>query len=283
MKILVTGGNGQLGNEIRYLSTNSDYHFIFCDLEEMDLSSTISIQNYLKAQEPEFVISCGAYTAVDKAEDEPELVYRINAEAPKTIAEYCKSNKVRLIHISTDYVFDGEFDRPINEEDQPNPQSVYDQTKLEGETFVQSILNDSYIIRTSWVYSEFGKNFVKTMLRIGSENDEINVVSDQYGSPTWARDLANVILHIVSEISSGNDKPGIYHFSNEGQLSWYDFANEIMKMGQINCKINPIKTDQFPTNAKRPAYGVLDKSKIKSFLNAEIPRWDYSLRNYFNS
>jgi dTDP-4-dehydrorhamnose reductase len=276
MIILVTGANGQLGSEIRYLSSYSDHSFIFCDIEEMDLSNRESILDFLEANKPDFIISCGAYTAVDKAEEEPELVHKINAVAPQVIAEFCKSNKIRLIHISTDYVFDGEFNRPITEGDKPNPQSVYGRTKLEGETNVIALLMNAYIIRTSWVYSTFGNNFAKTMLRLGGERDEINVVNDQIGTPTYARDLGKVILTIIDQIQSGNDQPGVYHFSNEGVCSWYDFAVEIMRKSNSKCKVNPIPSVQFPTKAKRPTFSVLDKSKLKKTFAIKNSHWTMS-------
>ncbi|MEQ8926126.1 MAG: dTDP-4-dehydrorhamnose reductase, partial [Fulvivirga sp.] len=220
MKILVTGSKGQLGSEIKYLSTDYNYEFVFIDFNELDLSKTESICPFLSGINPDFIINCAAYTAVDKAEDEPLLAAKINEHAPAEIAKYCNESGCRLIHISTDYVFDGVFDRPITEEDKPNPKSVYGKTKLEGEKAILTSLKNVYILRTSWVYSEFGNNFVKTMIRLGQERDEINVASDQFGSPTWARDLANAILTLISEINDGNDVPGIYHFSNEGEISW---------------------------------------------------------------
>lgn len=280
MKILVTGAKGQLGSEINYLSNEYNFDFVFADIDELDLTKTELIQPFLSSISPDFIINCAAYTAVDKAEDEPELARSINAETPKEIAKYCKISGCRLIHISTDYVFDGNFDRPIREDDKPNPTSVYGKTKLDGEKTIQSILTNSYIIRTSWVYSEFGNNFVKTMIRLGSEREELNVVSDQFGTPTWARDLAHCILVIISHIENGNDQPGIYHYSNDGEISWYDFAVEIMNQHSLSCKVNPITSDQFPTKARRPKYGVLDKSKIKTNYNCRIPNWKVSLKKY---
>ncbi len=281
MKILVTGAKGQLGSEIRYLSKGQSHQFDFIDFEELDLTKSDLIVPFLSSKQPDFIINCAAYTAVDKAEDEPELAVQINKIAPAEIAKYCKESGCRLIHISTDYIFDGNFSRPINEEDSPNPKSVYGQTKLDGERAVQALLNDAYIIRTSWVYSSFGNNFVKTMLRLGSEKEEISVVADQYGTPTWARDLADTVLQIVNQITNGNDQPGIYHFSNEGEISWYDFAVEIMKQAKLKCKVNPISTSDYPTRAKRPQYSVLDKSKIASTFKVKIPLWSDSLNKYF--
>lgn len=277
MKILVTGAEGQLGSEIRELSSNTNYSFEFIDRSELDLTKLESIIPFLESSSPDFIINCAAYTAVDKAEDDPELSGLINAKAPAAIASYCKKNSKRLIHISTDYVFDGDFSRPINEEEQPNPQSVYGKTKLEGEKVVGKILDNAYIVRTAWVYSSYGNNFVKTMLRLGKEKDEINVVSDQIGSPTYARDLAEAILNIIEGINNGNDMPGVYHYSNEGVCSWYDFAAEIMKQAGLSCKVKPIPTSEFPTKAKRPAYSVLDKSKLNNQFNLKVKNWKKSL------
>ena len=280
MKILVTGSKGQLGSEIEYLSSNYNFNFIFIDLEELDLTDTKSIIPFLKNINPDFIINCAAYTAVDKAEDESKLATQINEHAPAEIAKYCQISGCRLIHISTDYVFDGVFDRPINETDKPNPKSVYGQTKLDGENAILNLLPNAYIIRTAWVYSEFGNNFVKTMMRLGHERNELNVVSDQYGTPTWARDLAASILKIISEIERGNDKPGVYHYSNEGAISWFEFAKKIMELAKIHCQVNPIETKDYPTKADRPKYSVLDKSKIKLAFDVNIPNWKDSLENY---
>lgn len=279
MKILVTGAEGQLGSEIRELSINTNYSFEFIDRKELDLTKLESIIPFLEHSNPDFIINCAAYTAVDKAEDEPEIAQLINAKAPEKIAEYCSKNGKRLIHISTDYVFDGNFSKPIIESDKPNPQSVYGKTKLDGENAINHLLGNAYIIRTAWVYSPFGNNFVKTMLRLGKEKDEINVVSDQIGSPTYARDLAEAILNIIKEINNGNDMPGVYHYSNEGVCSWYDFAAEIMKQAGLDCKVNPITTKEFPTKAKRPAYSVLNKAKVKNQFKLETHSWSKSLND----
>jgi dTDP-4-dehydrorhamnose reductase len=283
MKILVTGAKGQLGSEIKFLSTQFDYEFHFIDLDELDLTRLNEIPLYFSQKNPDYIINCAAYTAVDKAEDDIELAQIINAKAPKKVAEYCAKSGCRLIHISTDYVFDGNFIRPISETDIPNPKSIYGKTKLDGETNILALLDNAYIIRTSWVYSEFGNNFVKTMLRLGVEKDEINVVADQYGTPTWARDLAEAILKIIDQIDEGNDHPGLYHFSNEGAISWYDFAVEIMKLANLNCKVNPINTSDYPTRAERPHYSVLNKLKIKNNYNLTIPSWNMSLKNYLSN
>jgi len=277
MKILVTGAEGQLGSEIRELSSKSKYSFEFIDRSELDLTKLESIIPFLESSSPDFMINCAAYTAVDKAEDESEIAQLINAKAPEVMASYCKKNSRRLIHISTDYVFDGNFNKPIIEEDIPNPQSVYGKTKLDGEKAINQLLDNAYIIRTAWVYSSFGNNFVKTMLRLGKEKNEINVVSDQVGSPTYARNLAEAILSIIKEINTDNDLPGVYHFSNGGVCSWYEFASEIMRQAGLSCKVNPISTSEFPTKAKRPAYSVLDKTKIKRHFKLKSKSWSKSL------
>ncbi len=277
MRVLITGANGQLGSEFKSLAKESAHKFIFCDVEEMDLSNKDSIIDFLNRNPVDFIISSGAYTNVDGAENDEELAKLVNGIAPGIIAEFCKESSTRLIHISTDYVFDGEFSKPINEDAAPNPKSVYGETKLLGEQGIEQFLDNYYIIRTSWVYSSFGKNFVKTMLRLGAEKEELTVVSDQIGTPTYANDLANVILSIIEEVNSGNDKPGIYHYSNEGVCSWYDFAFEIMKQSGLDCQVIPVNSDQFPTVADRPNFSVLDKSKVKQSLNIEIPHWSCSL------
>ena len=283
MKILVTGAKGQLGSEIRYLSGVQSHEFDFIDFEELDLTKSDLIVPFLSAKQPDFIINCAAYTAVDNAEDELDLAVQINKIAPAEIAKYCKESGCRLIHISTDYVFDGNFSRPINEGDSPNPKSVYGQSKLDGEKAVQQLLSDAYIIRTSWVYSEFGNNFVKTMLRLGSEKEEISVVADQYGTPTWARDLADAILQIVNQTTTGNDVPGIYHYSNEGEISWCDFAVEIIKQTKLKCKVNPITTLEYPTKAERPKNSVLSKAKISDTFLINIPSWDVSLNKFLSN
>jgi len=279
MKVLVTGAKGQLGSELKYLSGGHAYDFVFIDQEELDLTKLHDIIPYLLKVDPDFIINCAAYTAVDKAEDEPDLAQMINADAPKEIARYCKENGKRLIHVSTDYVFNGDFSHPIDETATPDPQSVYGSTKLEGEKAISDELDNAYIIRTAWVYSSFGNNFVKTMLRLGSEKEELDVVSDQIGSPTYARDLAGAILQLIEAIENGSDHPDIYHYSNEGICSWYEFASEIMKIANVNCKINPIKSSDFPTKAKRPAYSVLDKNNITKKMGVEVPYWKLSLKN----
>ncbi|MCT7533303.1 dTDP-4-dehydrorhamnose reductase [Aliarcobacter cryaerophilus] len=270
--ILVTGSNGQLGSEIKELSSNYNYNFFFTTRDDIDITSKDSIKEFCQTNSINVIINCAAYTAVDKAESDMENADLVNRKAVKKLSIVAKELNIKLIHISTDYVFDGKNFKPYVEEFQTNPQSVYGKTKLDGENEIRDInpLN-SIIIRTSWVYSYYGNNFVKTMLRLGKEKEELGVIFDQIGTPTYAKDLAKTILDIVPQIE--NSKVEIYNYSNEGVLSWYDFAKEIMKMAKLNCKINPIETYQYPTPAKRPHFSLLNKSKIKSKFNLEIPYW----------
>ena len=283
MRILVTGKNGQLGKSIHKIvntkidNNQSSDEFIFAGKEELDLSSGSNISHYFDNNDKfDIIINCAAYTAVDKAEEEQELANQINHLAVKQLASIANKQQARLIHISTDYVFDGENFKPYCEDDTTNPNGVYGITKLDGEKAMQEInpLN-SIIIRTSWVYSSVGANFVKTMLRLGKERDSLGVIFDQVGTPTYARDLAKAILDILVNIK--NEKVEIYNYSNEGVLSWYDFAKEIMRMAKIDCSINPIETSEYPTPAKRPHFSLLNKSKIKKEFNLTIPFWKDSL------
>ena len=274
--ILVTGVNGQVGSEIKELSSNYDYNFLFTTSKELDITEHKKVKEFIKENNIKTIINCGAYTGVDKAEDEKELANDINHLAVKNLAILSNEFGIKLIHISTDYVFDGENFKPYTEDDITNPNGIYGQTKLDGENAMISInpLN-SIIIRTSWVYSSFGNNFVKTMLRLGKEKDELGVIFDQVGTPTYARDLAKTILDILPNIK--NDKTEIYNYSNKGVLSWYDFAKEIMRMAKLDCIINPIETKDYPTPAKRPHYSLLNKSKIKKDFDIIIPYWKDSL------
>ena len=270
--VLVTGSNGQLGSEIKELSSNYNYNFFFTTRDDIDITSKESIKEFCQTNSINVIINCAAYTAVDKAESDIENADLVNRKAVKKLSIIAKELGIKLIHISTDYVFDGKNFKPYVEEFQTNPQSVYGKTKLDGENEIRDInpLN-SIIIRTSWVYSYYGNNFVKTMLRLGKEKEELGVIFDQVGTPTYAAHLAKTILDIVPQIE--NSKVEIYNYSNEGVLSWYDFAKEIMKMAKLNCKINPIETYQYPTPAKRPHFSLLNKSKIKQKFNIEIPYW----------
>jgi len=275
--ILVTGANGQLASEIKELSSDYNSNFFFTDKKELDVTNEDAIKKYIEKNSINTIINCAAYTAVDKAEEDKESAYKVNTKAVKKLAKLSKQNNIKLVHISTDYVFDGKSFRPYCEEYKTNPNSVYGKTKLEGELQIQAINPyNSIIIRTSWVYSSFGANFVKTMLRLGKQKDQLGVIFDQVGTPTYARDLAKAILDILPQIS--NKKVEIYNYSNEGVLSWYDFALSIMEIAKIDCKINPIETYQYPTPAKRPHYSLLNKAKIKNKFNIEIPYWESSLR-----
>lgn len=270
--ILVTGSMGQLGSEIKELASKYSYNFFFTDRNNIDITSKDSIKEFCQTNSINVIINCAAYTAVDKAQSDIENADLVNRKAVKKLSIVAKELNIKLIHISTDYVFDGKNFKPYVEEFQTNPQSVYGKTKLDGENEMRDInpLN-SIIIRTSWVYSYYGNNFVKTMLRLGKEKEELGVIFDQIGTPTYAKHLALTILNIIPQIE--NHKVEIYNYSNEGVLSWYDFAKEIMKMAKLNCKINPIETYQYPTPAKRPHFSLLNKSKIKSKFNLEIPYW----------
>ena len=274
--ILVTGSKGQVGSELQALSANYDYTFFFRDRDSLDITDKEAIKNFTQENSIDIIINAAAYTAVDKAEDDKENADKVNHLATQYLAEIAKEQNIKLIHISTDYVFNGENFKPYTEDDTTNPNGVYGATKLEGEKAMQSINpKDSIIIRTSWVYSSFGANFVKTMLRLGKERDSLGVIFDQVGTPTYARDLAKTILDIVPNIK--NDKVEIYNYSNEGVLSWYDFSKEIMRMAKIECSINPIETKEYPTPAKRPHFSLLNKAKIKKEFNLNIPYWKDSL------
>jgi dTDP-4-dehydrorhamnose reductase len=270
--ILVTGSNGQLGSEIKELSSNYNYTFFFTDKEELDITHEEDIKNFVKTNNIDTIINCAAYTSVDRAENDKKSADLINHTAIKYLATVSKENSIKLIHISTDYVFDGKSYKPYIETDMTNPQGVYGETKLYGEVAMQDINpSNSIIVRTSWVYSCYGANFVKTMIKLGRDKDSLDVIFDQIGSPTYAKDLANTILEILPHIK--NRDVDIYNYSNEGVLSWYDFAKEIMKMAKLDCKISPIETSQYPTSAKRPHYSLLNKEKIKEIFNIEVPYW----------
>ncbi len=276
LNVLVTGSRGQLGREIEELSKNYQYNFFFTDKEQLDITSKESLAQFINEHKINTIINCAAYTAVDKAEDEKELADLINHTAVKYLAEISKQNDIKLIHISTDYVFDGKNYKPYVEDDNVAPSSVYGATKLSGERAMKEINpKNSIIIRTSWVYSYYGANFVKTILQLGKERESLGVIFDQVGTPTYAKDLAKTILDILPQIQ--NESVEIYHYSNEGVLSWYDFSKEIMKMAKLNCTINPIETKEYPTPASRPHFSLLNKKKIKSTFHIEVPYWKDSL------
>ena len=275
-KILVTGSNGQLGSEIQTLSLEYKDDFFFTDKETLDISNEQELKAFIVANKIDTIINCAAYTTVDKAEEDEINADKINHLAVKYLAQISKEKNISFIHVSTDYVFDGTSHTPYTENDTVNPNGVYGKTKLDGERAIQEINpKHSVIIRTSWVYSSYGANFVKTMLRLGKERDALGVIFDQVGTPTYAGDLAKAILEILPKIE--NNKVEIYNYSNEGVLSWYDFAKEIMKMAKIECTINPIETKEYPTPATRPHYSLLNKSKIKEDFNIAIPYWKDSL------
>jgi dTDP-4-dehydrorhamnose reductase len=275
-KILVTGSNGQLGSELKDLAPlYPQYQFIFFDRAQWPIDDEGVSASIFEEHKPQFVVNCAAYTAVDKAESEKETALRINGTAVGILASLCRTHDARFIHISTDYVFDGQAKDPISESMPVNPVNSYGQTKLAGEQAATENNPDSVIIRTSWVYSSYGNNFVKTMMRLMKERESLGVVNDQYGSPTYAADLAAAITAIIRH---SNWTPGIYNYSNEGVITWFGFAEEIRKSTGSKCTVNPITTDQFPTPAKRPAYSVLDKTKIITTYPVQLKDWKESLK-----
>ncbi len=281
MVVLVTGATGQLGQSLQFIAPNyPELHFVFCSSIDLDISNIENCKSVFSKIKPNYCINAAAYTAVDKAESEPEKAYLINVIGARNVAEVCKKQNTILLHISTDFVFDGNATKPYLENDIPNPTGVYGQTKLEGEKAIQAVFENYYIIRTSWVYSQFGNNFMKTMLRLASERDSISVVNDQIGTPTNAIDLAEALIQIIltDNRQPTTDNLGVYNFSNQGQCSWYDFAKEIFKINNIEIDLKPIPTSTFPTPAKRPKYSVLDKTKIKSSFGSEIKNWEESLK-----
>lgn len=274
--ILVTGSNGQLGSELKELAPAfPPYKFVFFSRSELAVENAEEVERALALLHPQYVINCAAYTAVDKAEAEKEQAMAVNATAVALLAGASKKYGARFIHISTDYVFDGTSREPLREDAPVSPVNFYGATKLKGEEAAQKENPESIILRTSWVYSFYGKNFVKTMLRLMAEKESISVVADQWGSPTYAADLAEAILHIIG---SGKWLPGVYHFSNEGVINWAQFADEIRKLSNSACKVQFISTEEYPTPAKRPAYSVLDKSKIVSVYGIPLKPWQESLR-----
>ena len=277
MNIIVLGAYGQLGKSLEDISANySQYNFIFTDIDTLDISNYHLVEVFIAKQQPAVIINCAAYTAVDKAESEQEQVLLLNANVVDNLSKIALENDIFLVHISTDYVFDGKGHLPYKEDDKTCPLSVYGKTKLLGEQAMMKHFCHGAIIRTSWLYSEYGNNFVKTMMRLGKERQELSVVHDQIGSPTYAGDLAKAIMEIVKQ-KEQIKQTEIYHFSNEGETSWCDFAKEIMQLSNYTCKILSIATDQYPTPAQRPVYSILDKQKIKSQFSINIPHWKSSL------
>ena len=274
--ILVTGANGQLGNSIRRLAAGyPQYAFVFTDVDTLDICDAQAVNAFVKEKQVDYIINCAAYTAVDKAEDDEALCLRINRDAVRNLGEAARMAGARVIHVSTDYVFDGTAHIPYTEDCDPCPDSVYGTTKLEGEYDVMNYCEKAVVIRTAWLYSTFGNNFVKTMIRLGKERDSLGVVFDQIGTPTYANDLAQAIYTIINK----GIVRGIYHFSNEGVCSWYDFTVAIHRLAGItSCKVKPLHTAEYPAKANRPAYSVLDKTKIKTTFGIEIPHWEESLK-----
>ncbi len=289
INILVTGANGQLGSELKSIYKNETFKFnkpvnyIFTDIDTLDISNSVILKKFFQDHSFDYVINCAAYTNVDLAEKEKEKAYNVNATCVKNIVESIKDKNTKFIHISTDYVFDGNSHIPYTEDMQTNPQSVYGSSKLDGEKYALESEN-TIVIRTSWLYSSYGKNFAKSIHKLCKERESLNVVFDQVGTPTYAYDLANSILQIIKQsITENIFSPGIYHFSNEGVCSWYDFAKIIANKANSKCNINPIESKDYPTTVTRPFYSVLNKNKIKSTYSINIPHWQDSLNKFFKA
>lgn len=284
--VLITGANGQLGSELRRATADheANLNFIFTDVAELDITNLEAVEQFVKNNKIKYIVNCAAYTAVDKAEDDVDLCYKINKDAVRNLGIAATNNEAKVIHISTDYVFDGTGTHPYSETEPVSPKSVYGKSKQEGEATLLDACPDSIIIRTAWLYSIFGNNFVKTMIKLGQERESLNVVADQTGTPTNAADLAKAIVRILDHSESHNHfKAGIYHYSNEGVTSWFDFTVAIHKLAGITtCKVSPITTEQYPTRASRPQYSVLDKTKIKTTFDLNVPQWENSLKVCIN-
>lgn len=279
--VLVTGGDGQLGSALRALTgrMNLPFRFYFTDAGELDITDRSQIESFVVRQQIRYILNFAAYTAVDKAESDREKAYAINAAGVENIAQVAKQLGVKVIHLSTDFVFDGATTVPYNEESEPHPLSVYGETKLKGEQLLQAAGGEWLILRTSWLYSEYGSNFVKTMLRLMRERELLTVVDDQRGSPTYATDLAEMMIHILQQSEANGWKNGLFHFSNRGETSWYGFADAIRRMAGIeNCKLVPVTTEEYPTAARRPPYSVMDLTKISDSFRVEIPTWEEALQ-----
>lgn len=278
MKLLVIGKGGQLSTELERLSASMSHEAVFAGLPDFDMTREGAVKQLITQVNPDYVINAAAYTAVDKAEEQKELAYAINAKAAGDVASACKKMNSGLVHISTDYVFDGSNHRPYVEGDTVNPTGVYGASKLEGERLVLENLSEAVILRTSWVYSDFGNNFVKTMLKLCRERDSLNVIYDQVGTPTWAKDLAQAALTVIEKKQNEVKASGIFHFSNEGVCSWYDFAKAIFELKNISVEVKPIMTSEYPTAAERPHYSVLNKKKFKDAFGVDIPYYRDSLK-----
>jgi dTDP-4-dehydrorhamnose reductase len=280
-KILVTGANGQLGNELRRICKNfPGLQFIYTDVDMLDITNPDAVSVFMEASRPAMVVNCAAFTDVEGAEDNYKMARKVNSLAPQVLAAACAMQDAFMIHVSTDYVFDGETTIPYTEENETNPMSIYGQTKLEGEEKIKTVFDNYIILRTSWLYSEYGHNFMRSILSKAKENSSLEVVDDQIGSPTYARDLANTIIDIIikSILNPTAYHPGVYNYTNQGSCSWYEFAQEIVAIAGIDCEIKPVKTDKYPTKAKRPKYSVLDTTKIRSSFGIGIPNWKDSLK-----
>lgn len=280
--VLITGAQGQVGNEFRFLAfTHPQFRFIFTDVDVLDITKPQQVLNFLKKHTPQYIINCAAYTAVDKAENDVPLATRINVNGARNIAKACQAIGATMIHISTDYVYHNSQNTPFKETDKVSPKGVYAKTKLRGDVAALKFNDKTLVIRTSWVYGIYGHNFAKTMLRLGKERTELNVVFDQIGTPTNARDLAKAILHIIADLNKGivkaEEAKGVYHYSNEGVTSWYDFTKAIFDIRGIDCQVLPIESSQYPTPAQRPPFSVLNKNKIKQVFEVKIPHWRESL------
>ncbi|MBP1677446.1 MAG: dTDP-4-dehydrorhamnose reductase [Bacteroidetes bacterium] len=273
--ILITGSRGQLGNEMQAAAARyPNFNYIYTDIAELDICDKAALETFIEANKVNFIVNCAAYTAVDKAEDDVELCYRINRDAVQNIAQVAVANGIKVIHVSTDYVFDGTNHLPYSENQAVCPATVYGKSKLAGEEVLLATNPLSIVIRTAWLYSSYGNNFVKTMIKLGTERESLNVIFDQVGSPTYAADLADAILKIIS---NNNFVPGIYHYSNEGVCSWYDFAKTIHRLTKISCNVQPIETKDYPARTPRPHYSVLNKARIKQTYGIQIPHWEESL------
>lgn len=281
MVVIVTGANGQLGQSLQFIAAEyPQLDFRFYNSQDLDITQKTQIEAIFRKIKPHFCINAAAYTAVDKAESEPEKAHKINVTGAGNLAEVCKEFGAKLIHISTDFVFDGTQKTPYTEDDRTNPKSVYGQTKLDGEKAIQIIFDDYFIIRTSWVYSQFGNNFMKSMLRLSKERETLSIVNDQIGTPTNAVDLAHVLVQIILHTVQSQERKtyGIYNFSNEGHCSWFDFAKKIFEINNIKIDLKPIPSSDYPTPADRPKYSVLDKNKIKRVFGVEVKNWEESLK-----
>jgi dTDP-4-dehydrorhamnose reductase len=280
--VLIAGATGQVGNEFRFLSfTHPQFRFIFADSKVLDITKPKQVSDFIKKQTPQYIVNCAAYTAVDRAETEVKKASRVNVNGAKNLAKVCQDLDITLIHLSTDYVYHNNQNTPFKETDKVSPKGIYAKTKLKGDIAALKFNEKTLVLRTSWVYGVYGHNFVKTMLRLAKERTELNVVFDQIGTPTNARDLAKAILHIISDLNKGivnaTEARGIYHYSNEGVTSWYDFARAVFEIRGIACEVKPIESSQYPTPAQRPPFSVLNKGKIKAIFEVKIPHWRDSL------